>query len=56
MAILKGPLLLGLAPEDLVVAVGVEWRVDVDEVYAGVGELAQLLKVVAAVDDTSIEK
>src|ERR1017187_4031980 len=37
VAVLEGALLLGLAPEDFVVAVGVEGRVNVDEVHAGVG-------------------
>ena len=56
VAVLEGALLLGLAPEDLVVAVGVEGRVDVDEVHAGVGELAELVEVVAAVDDAGIDQ
>ena len=56
MAVLEGALLLRLAPEDLVVAVGVEGRVDVDQVHAGVGELAQLLEVVAAVDDAGVDE
>ena len=45
-----------LAPEDLVVAVAVEGRVDVDQVHAGVGELAQLVEAVAAVDDAGVEQ
>ena len=49
--VLEGSLLLGLAPEDLVVAVAVEGGVDVDQVYALVGELGELFEVVAAVDD-----
>ena len=36
MAVVEGPLLLGLAPEDIVVAVGVERRVDVHQVDTGV--------------------
>src|SRR5207302_1325247 len=40
----------------LVVAVGVEGRVDVDQVDAGVGELFQLVEVVAAVDDAGVEE
>jgi hypothetical protein len=56
VAVVEGALLLGLSPEDFVVAIGVERRVDVDEVYAGVGQLAQLFQVVAAVDDARIEQ
>ena len=40
VAILEGALLLRLAPEDFVVAVRVERRVDVDQVDAGVRQLA----------------
>ena len=39
MAVLEGAFFAGLAPKDLVVAVGVEGRVDVDEVHGGVGEV-----------------
>jgi hypothetical protein len=56
MAIVKGTLFLGLAPENLVGPVGVEGRIDVDEVDAGVGQLFELLKIVAAVDDARVEK
>src|SRR5215210_3487592 len=54
VAVLEGPLLLGLAPEDLVVAVGVERRVDVDQVDAAVGQVPQLLQAVAAVDHAGV--
>ena len=37
-------------------AVGVEGGIDVDEVDAGVGELLELLQVVAAVDDAGIDE
>ncbi len=56
VAVVERSLLLALAPEDLVVAVAVEGRVDVDEVDAVVGELGQLLEVVAAVDDAGVEE
>jgi len=56
MAVVKRPLFLGLAPKDLVVPVGVEGRIDVDEVDAGIRQLLELLKIVAAVDDPRIEK
>ena len=56
MAILEGSLLLGLAPEDFVVAIRVERRVDVDQIDAGVGQLCELFEIVAAVDDARIDK
>jgi len=56
VAVLEGPLLLGLAPEDLVVAVAVERRVDVDEVHVGIGQLAKLVEAVAAIDDAGVEE
>jgi hypothetical protein len=55
VAVLEGAFLLGLAPEDLVIAVGVERRIDVDQVHAALGELAQLLQAIAAVDDARVE-
>ena len=54
VAVLKGALLLRLAPKHLVVAVRVERRVYVDEVHAGGGELLELLQIVPAVDDAGI--
>ena len=56
MAVVKRPLFLGLAPEDLIVPIRVEGRIDVDEVDAGIRQLLELLKIVAAVDDPRIEK
>jgi len=56
VAVLEGPLLLRLTPEDLVVAVGVEGRVDVDEVHGAVGEFLELIEVVATVDDAGVEE
>jgi len=56
VAILKGTLLLRLAPENLVGTVGVEGRVDINKVDAGIGQLFQLLQIVAAVDDPRVEK
>jgi len=54
--ILEAPLLLGLAPEDLVVPVAVERGINVDQVYACIGQLRELFKVVAAVDDAGIKE
>jgi hypothetical protein len=56
MPILEGPLLLRLAPENLISPVGIERRIDIDEVDAGVGQFLQLLQVVAAIDNSRIEK
>ena len=55
-AVFKGALLLGLAPKDFVVAVGVERRVYVNEVHAGVGQFGELFQIVAAVDDAGVEE
>jgi hypothetical protein len=44
VAVLEGTFFLGFAPEHLVVAVGVEGRVDVDEVHAGRGKVFELLR------------
>ena len=56
VAVFKGALLLGLAPEDLVVAVGVEGRVYVNQIHAGVGQLGELFQIVAAVNDAGVEE
>ena len=49
MAVFEGSFFFRLAPEDFVVAVGVEQRIDVDQVNAVVGQLGELFEVVAAV-------
>ena len=56
VAVFKGALLLGLAPEDFVVAVGVERRVNVDQIHAGVGQLGELFQIVAAINDAGVEE
>ena len=56
MAVVEGALFLGFAPEHLVVAVRVERRVDVDEIHAGVRQVAELVEVVAAVDHPGIDE
>lgn len=56
MPVLESPLLLGLAPEHLVVPVAVERRVDVDQIDAAIRQLAQLVEIVAAVDDAGVEQ
>lgn len=52
--VVEGPLLLALPPEDLVVAITVEGRVDIDQIDALLGELRQLLQVVPTIDDPRI--
>ena len=54
--VLEGALFLGLASEDFVVAVRVEGWVDVDEIDAGGGQLAELVEIVAAIDDAGIDE
>jgi len=49
-------LLFGLAPEDLVIAIRVEGRVQIDQVNARVRELLQLLKTIAAVHNAGVEQ
>ena len=56
VAVFKGAFLLGLAPKDFVVAVGVEGRVNVNQIHAGVGQLGELFQIVAAVNDAGVEE
>src|ERR1035437_6303854 len=46
----------GRAPKDFVVAVGVEGRINVNQIHAGVGQLGELFQIVAAVDDAGVEE
>src|ERR1039458_7953099 len=46
----------GRAPEDFVVAVGVEGRVNVNEVNAGIRQLGELFQIVAAINDAGVEE
>jgi hypothetical protein len=63
VAVFEGSLFLGLAPEDFVVAIRIERRIDPDgsgpcsdQIDAGVGELGELFEIVAAVDDAGVEQ
>ena len=56
VTVFKGALLPGLAPEDLGVAVGVEGRVNVNQIHAGVGQPGGLFQIVAAVNDAGVEE
>jgi len=54
VAVFKGALPLGLAPKDFVVAVGVEGRVNVNQIHAGVGQLGELFQIVAAINHSGV--
>ena len=56
VAVFEAAFLFRLAPEDFVVAVRVERRVDVDQIDAVIGQLPQLLEIVAAVDDAGVDQ
>jgi len=62
VAVFKGALLLGLAPKvraglaTIVVAVGVEGRVNVNQIHAGVRQLGELFQIVAAINDAGVEE
>ena len=56
VAVFEAALLLGLAPKDFVVAIRVEWRVDVDEIDAAIRHLAQLIEIIAAIDNPRVEE
>jgi hypothetical protein len=56
VAVIKGAFFLCLAPEDLVVAVRVKRRVDINQVNAFVGEFFQLFEVIAAINDAGIDE
>jgi hypothetical protein len=56
VAVLEGTLFFGLAPEDLVVAVRVKGRVDVDKIDTGAGEVFEDVEVVATPDDAGVDK
>ena len=56
MAGFKDALLLGLAPKNFIVAVGIGRRVNVDQIHAGIGQLGELFLIVAAMDDAGVEE
>ena len=63
VAIFEGSLFFGLAPEDFIISIGVERRIDVDQIHTRIrqpirqaqGRLGELFEVIAAVDDAGIE-
>ena len=56
MPVIEGPLLFRLAPKHLIVAIGIERRVNVDEVNATVRQLLELLQVVPAIDNAGVHE
>lgn len=54
VAVFEGAFFLCLAPEDLIIAVGVKRRVDIDKVNASIGEFFQLIDVIAAINDAGV--
>ena len=62
VAVVKPPLLARFRPEgpsrtgQFVVAVGIERRVNVNQIHAGVGQLLELVQIVAAVNDTRVHQ
>src|ERR1017187_4399852 len=44
------------SPARTVVAVGVEGRVNVNQIHAGIGQLGELFQIVAAVNDAGVEE
>src|ERR1035441_8332088 len=44
------------SPARTVVAVGVEGRVNVNQIHAGVGQLGELFQIVAAINDAGVEE
>jgi hypothetical protein len=56
VAVFEAALLLRLAPENFVVAIRVERRVDVDQIDAAIRQLAQLIEIIAAVDNPRVEQ
>jgi|SRR3990172_8664940 len=55
VAVVKSAFLGGIAPKHLVVAVRVEWRVDINQVDAFRREVPENLKAVSAVDRVRLE-
>lgn len=56
MAVRERPLLFGLAPEDLVIAVRVERRVNVNQIDARLRQLAKLIEIIAAINDSRVDQ
>jgi hypothetical protein len=55
VTILEGALFLRLSPKHLVVPIGIERGINIDEIHALTGELAELVQAVPAIDNSRIE-
>jgi hypothetical protein len=56
VTVFKGAFLLCLTPKDFVIAIRVEGRVNVNQVNAGIGKLFELVKIVTAISDASVNE
>ena len=56
VAVFERTFFLRLAPEDLVVPVGVERRVNVDQIDTRLRQLAELVEIIAAINDPRIDQ
>ena len=56
MAIIERTHLPLFVPEHFVISIGIEGRIDVDQINAGVRELRQLIQIIPAVDDLRIDE
>ena len=56
VAIFKRPFLFRLSPEDFIVAVGIEWRVNVDQINTLIWKALELVQAIATIDDLGIEE
>jgi hypothetical protein len=56
MPIGERTLLFRFAPKDFVVSVRVEWRVDVDQIDARLRQLAELIEIIAAINDARVDQ
>src|SRR6266516_3477788 len=56
MSIFKAAPLFRFAPKHLVVAVRIKWRVDVAQIDARCWEFSQLIEIIAAVDNASVDE
>ena len=56
VAVLEGAFFLGFAPEDFVIAIGVERRVNINQIDATIGQFGKLFEIVATVDDAGVHQ
>jgi len=54
MSIIEGSSLALLLPKDFIIPVGIKRRIDVNEIYTGVGKPLELIKVIATIHDLCI--